>query len=531
MRLKRREKFVLITSLAFAAFSIIVFSIIIFIIYSQLNAFGDNLKIIYLVPLLSFLIFFSVALALFLVPRLISERLKPLRDLGEMIKEIRDNDSIVENRIKSGDELEELGLLVSETSKKIIEHHADLDNRMAQKNKEVSAKNLDLDKTTKATINILEDIEYEKEQIANLAKELEKFKLALDNASDHIIITDPEGIVLYGNAGGERITGYSLSEVVNQKAGKLWHKPMPKEYYEKLWKIIKTNKKTFEGELENKRKNGEIYTAEITISPVLNNQGEIEFFIGIERDITHEKMVDLAKTEFVSLASHQLRTPLSSINWYAEMLLAGDAGQLNEGQRSFVDEIYIGNQRMVELVNSLLNVSRLELGTFAVDPEPTDIIKTAQSILNELQPSIIKKKIKITPQFDKSLPIIQADPKLLRIIFQNLLSNAVKYTPEEGAISIKINQDTKNILIEVADTGYGIPKQEQPRIFEKLFRAENVRQKDTEGTGLGLYIVKSIITQSGGKIKFKSIENKGTTFYLEIPLSGMGKKEGNKKIE
>jgi signal transduction histidine kinase len=196
-----------------------------------------------------------------------------------------------------------------------------------------------------------------------------------------------------------------------------------------------------------------------------------------------------------------------------------------------VDEIYIGNQRMVELVNSLLNVSRLELGTFAVDPEPTDIIKTAQSVLDELKPSITTKKIKINFESAKDMPIIQADPKLIRIVFQNLLSNAVKYTPEKGAITLKISKNTKNLLVEVADTGYGIPLSEQPRIFEKLFRAENVREKDTEGTGLGLYIVKSIVTHSGGKISFKSIENKGTTFYVEIPLSGMKKKKGDKKIE
>ncbi|MFZ2310129.1 MAG: ATP-binding protein, partial [Patescibacteria group bacterium] len=448
-----------------------------------------------------------------------------------MAKDIGDGNFAVENRIKSSDELEELGLFFSKMARKLNEYYNNLEQKIAERTKELNIKNDYLNKTKIATINILEDVEAERNKTVELAKNLEKFKLALDNASDLIVITDAEGTVLYGNNGVFKLTGYTLTEALGKKAGYLWGKIMPAAYYQKMWKTIKEDKKTFDGDIKNKRKNGEIYDAKITISPVLNNKKEVEFFIGIQRDVTHEKMVDAAKTEFVSLASHQLRTPLSSINWYAEMLLAGDGGPLNDEQKNFVEEIYTGNQRMVDLVNSLLNVSRLELGTFAVDPEPTDIIATAQSVLNELKPGVISKELIVDFKHDQEIPIIQADPKLIRIIFQNLLSNAIKYTPTKGTVSLKVDKDTKNLLIEVADTGYGIPQKDQARIFEKLFRAENVREKDTEGTGLGLYIVKSIINHAGGKITFKSEENKGTTFSLEIPLSGMKKKKGDKKIE
>ncbi len=122
---------------------------------------------------------------------------------------------------------------------------------------------------------------------------------------------------------------------------------------------------------------------------------------------------------------------------------------------------------------------------------------------------------------------MQADPKLLRMVVQNILSNAVKYTPEGGKIELSISlADKKNILLKISDTGYGIPKNQQDRIFTKLFRADNVRDKDTDGTGLGLYIVKSIVENSGGKIWFKSSgeeENSGTTFYVELPLDGVKK--------
>jgi signal transduction histidine kinase len=253
--------------------------------------------------------------------------------------------------------------------------------------------------------------------------------------------------------------------------------------------------------------------------------------IMVFHDITKEKEIDKAKTEFVSLASHQLRTPLSAVNWYVEMLLSGDAGTLNSEQKKYLDEVYKGNQRMVELVNSLLNVSRLELGTFLIEPKPTDVVLLAQSVADEQKLQIDQKKILFSFLFEKNIPVIQADPKLLRMVLQNLLVNAVKYTPEKGTIALSISlADKKDLLIKISDTGYGIPKHQQDKIFTKLFRADNVREKDTQGTGLGLYIVKSIMDHSGGKIWFESEENKGTTFFVRLPLVGMKKKEGVKTL-
>lgn len=477
------------------------------------------------------IILLSELLILAILYWLISKGLKPLKDLEKMAKNISDGNLEIKNNIKSGDEIEDLGLSFSKMAQKLKDYYSELEKNVLERTKELNEKNEYLNNTKLATLNILDDIQEEKNKTVLLAKDLEKFKLALDNASDHVVITDADGIVLYGNKGVERITGYTLEEALGKKAGTLWKAPMPEEYYKKLWQTIKIEKRTFDGEIKNRRKNGELYDAKVTISPIINDQKEIEFFVAIERDITHEKMVDQAKTEFVSLASHQLRTPLSSVNWYAEMLLAGDGGKLSSEQETFVKEIYTGNQRMVDLVNSLLNVSRLELGTFAVEPEPTDVVAMVKDVLKEMQPTVLQKNLKTNFEYSQDIPIIQADPKLFRIVFQNLLSNAVKYTPENGSVSLKLNKDKKNLLVEVSDTGYGIPKQDQSRIFQKLFRAENVREKDTEGTGLGLYIIKSIIDHAGGKITFKSIQDKGTTFYLEIPLTGMKKKDGDKKIE
>ncbi len=247
--------------------------------------------------------------------------------------------------------------------------------------------------------------------------------------------------------------------------------------------------------------------------------------------MTKEDEIDKAKTEFVSLASHQLRTPLTAISWYTEMILSGDIGKVPPEQRKYLEEIYQSNKRMIELVNTLLNVSHIELGTFTGKPVQTDIRRLVDSVLLEQKPKIKEKRITFIQKLNKNVPLFSIDPKFLRMIFQNLLSNAVAYTPLGGEIKLSISlvsssqqapnrKSTKNsILIKISDTGYGIPQTQQNKIFTKLFRADNVKEKDTEGTGLGLYIVKSIVESAGGKIWFESRENKGTTFFVELPLN------------
>lgn len=384
-----------------------------------------------------------------------------------------------------------------------------------------------------ATLMIARDItkrrKYEQD-IQNAYRQASKFQEAVQNASDHIVITDPDGIIVFANKSVSRITGYSPKEVLGTKAGKLWGGLMGQQFYENFWEIIKNKKKIFEGKIQNVRKNKEKYFAYVSVSPILDKLGNLIAFVGIERDITKEVQIDKAKTEFVSLASHQLRTPLSAINWYAEMLLAGDAGKLRTQQQNFVKEIFEGNQRMVKLVNSLLNVSRIELGTFGIEPEKVDIQDIAQTVVKELKPSIRTKKIQFTATIAKTIPKINLDIKLTSIILQNLLSNAIKYTPEKGKVQLTIKKSNTSLLIDVKDSGFGIPEHEKNKIFTKLFRAENVQSQDTEGTGLGLYIVKNILDESGGSITFISQENKGTTFSVIIPLSGMKSKKGSKGL-
>jgi len=245
---------------------------------------------------------------------------------------------------------------------------------------------------------------------------------------------------------------------------------------------------------------------------------------------TEEKEIDRAKNEFVALASHQLRTPLSIINWYADGLLSGTVGGTPEGRKKYLDGIYQANRRMIELVDALLNVSRIDLGTIAIKPEPIQLKSMAMNILGEFEPQVKSKRLIVSVDYDESLPVVNADHKFMRVIIENLVSNAVKYTPSDGKITVRFKKQDPNILISVEDTGFGIPSSQKEKVFTKLFRADNVRAKDTDGTGLGLYIVKSVVEQTGGKVWFESTENKGTTFYVTLPLKGMRARDGIKEL-
>lgn len=358
-------------------------------------------------------------------------------------------------------------------------------------------------------------------KLEKLAQDLRKFQLAVEHASDMIIITDPDGKIMFANRAVEQITGFRLREVIG-KTPKMWGGRMPEEFYREMWKAIKIDKTTYKGELTNRRKNGEEFTAEIQISPVIGAKEKIIFFVGIERDISQEKEISRSKSEFISLASHQLRTPLTSINLAAEVLLQGVAGGLNREQAKYLKNIGRDIKGMAELIEVLLNVSRIEMGTFLADIRPNNLPKIINGVLREIKSQAEKKKIKIKKEFDKFLPDILVDKNLIRISMQNLISNSVKYTAEGGKITVSIKKDEPNILLSVSDTGFGIPESQQGQVFTKLFRASNVLQKSA-GTGIGLYAIKEMIEKSGGSIWFTSKENKGTIFYISIPMDGMKK--------
>jgi PAS domain S-box-containing protein len=355
-------------------------------------------------------------------------------------------------------------------------------------------------------------------------QELEKFKLAVDGAGDQIFITSSGGTILYANNATQEITGYSVEEIIG-KTPRLWGSMNPPEYYDNLWETIRKTKQPLRAEARNKRKNGQEYTASVHISPILDTKGSPLFFVGIEQDITEQKETDKMKSEFVSLVSHQLRTPLTAINWYTEILLSGDLGELSKAQKTQMLEVYHASQRMTRLVGSFLNVSRIEFGTLRSIPEPVHLSILAAEVFKDLAQDIGRKGLQIERQFPEDSDVITMDSSIARIVLQNLISNAVKYTAEGGTVGIRIFREAGKMHIRVSDTGYGIPVAAQGKIFSKLYRADNIIPVAPDGNGLGLYITKSVLEKIGGSIKFESTEGKGTVFEAEIPVVG-GQEKG-----
>lgn len=248
--------------------------------------------------------------------------------------------------------------------------------------------------------------------------------------------------------------------------------------------------------------------------------------VGTVHDITREKEIDQVKTQFLSLASHQMRGPLTTINWNAEMLLQQQSEGLSDSQRKYIQELYNASKRTVQLTNDLLTVSELELGRMPFKPEKLSLPKIAKRVLEDYDHMLAEKKINFKEIYSGDLPEMETDFFLLKTIFHELISNAVNYTPSEGTITMNISIDpskTNTILLSIADTGYGIPKEEQEKIFTKMFRATNAKAKVMGGTGLGLYIVKLISQLFGGEVWFTSEENKGTTFFVSLPFAAKPK--------
>lgn len=361
----------------------------------------------------------------------------------------------------------------------------------------------------------------------------------LASIGEGVVAIDKEGKILVMNTTAKQLLKIEEKEVKGESFTKVvsLKDPQGKEIMltDRPWYRAVSTGQSIRGDYTIARNDGTDIPIALVVTPVILN-GKTIGCIALFRDVTQEKELDRAKSEFIALASHQLRTPISAISWFTEMLINGDSGPLTEEQKQHLTQVYQSNERMAELVTSLLYVSQLDLRNVLIKPEPVDLKKMSHSVLTEeLKKHQMRKYFTIEEQYDDHLSAVSLDPEIMKIIFQNLFSNAIKYTRDKGKIRIEIssgqtsvksgNNKEDGILITVKDTGIGIPKRQEEKIFQKLFRADNARAIDTDGTGLGLYIIKAILEEAGGEIGFESEENKGSTFFVWLPKAGMKEKK------
>jgi signal transduction histidine kinase len=229
-----------------------------------------------------------------------------------------------------------------------------------------------------------------------------------------------------------------------------------------------------------------------------------------------EENIARMKSEFLSITAHQLRTPLSALKWALHMTLEGDTGKLNKGQKEILHKGYVSNERMITLVNDLLDVVRIEEGKFDYKFEKLNLKKLIREIVNDMKILAQQKKLKLELHEPTNVfPEIAVDSEKLRLAIMNVLDNAIQYTRAGGQIDVELTYQN-DVLIIVRDTGVGIPEYQLSRLFTKFFRADNAVRMQTTGSGLGLFIAKNIIEKHGGKIRIESQEGKGTTVYLTI---------------
>ncbi|HSW87937.1 MAG TPA: ATP-binding protein [Candidatus Saccharimonadales bacterium] len=454
-----------------------------------------------------------------------------LKNLTASVRKIAEGDLNTRVAIVSHDEIGQLGESFNTMAEKLNDSHTNLEQKIQEKTKELAVKVTDLEDTKRATLNLLEDIQAEK-----TAAEQERAKddAIIGSVGDGMIAVDQTGKIIVVNPVAEQILEINNQEVLGKNIFDVY------QLYDESGDVLPSEKRPIYKTLQTGEKINEIYTyirkdkTKISLNvtaTAFKQQDTIIGVIEIIRDITREKEVDRMKTEFISLASHQLRTPLSAIKWFSEMLVGGDAGELTPEQKDMTKNIVESTERMIQLVNALLNISRIESGRIVVDPRPTDLKELVQGVVTDLKAKIEERKQTLIVSVHDDLPKINLDPRLIRQVYMNLLTNAIKYTPKEGEITVFISKKGEDIISQVTDNGYGIPKDQQGKIFQKFFRAQNVSKIETDGTGLGLYLIKAIIESSHGKIWFESEEGKGTSFWFSLPEAGMEARKGEVTLD
>ncbi len=357
------------------------------------------------------------------------------------------------------------------------------------------------------------DLEKRVEQrTAELNTEKERNETIVQNVADAIIFTDPKGDILYVNPAWEQLTGYSLQEAVGQNPRFLQSGETDRSLYEEMWATI-LDGQLWQGYLRNKRRDGTLYDAEMKTAPVLDGEGNIQFFVAVQRDVTDARQLEALKTRFIADAAHDLGNPVGVLQFQLELFRLEP-----HRQAEHLNVIEHQVERLDHLVKDLLTLSRIDRGVLPTDMQLTNIDHLIKRVVVGQQPIANQRQINLEFGHEKELPWIEIDSHQIERTITNLINNALNYTPDGGTIWINTGLGDGTVSLTIKDTGMGIPPDELPHIFDRFFRGKHA-QTYRDGTGLGLAITHEIINNHGGKIEVNSSVGEGTSFIVSLPVA------------
>lgn len=494
-------------------------------------------------------------LALIFVYLLSRTVVRPVLSLRNAAIAIAQGDFSQRITVNTKDEIGELGGAFQSMNDKLSNLYASLEERVREKTSALEDNISELGeskKQTESALKVAEDAEEKmrekSKQVEDAFEEVQRFarnadrerltySLLISSIGEGVIVIDAERRITVVNETAERMLGEKSEQLKGQDSRAHFellstdHTPLGDEFMLPIFAEGKLHAIRFLF-LRRKSDGSEIPVSGV-IAPITDEKsgGIVRGAIFTLHDVTEEKALEEARIGFISTASHQLRTPLTSMRWFTEMLQDGDAGPISDEQKHFLERIGEGVERMTGLVNMLLQIARVEAGRVAVEPVPVDLKEMATAVAKTIEVQLAEHKQKIIVTADPDPPpTVALDRDYPWQILQNLFTNAQRYAYDDTTIEVHIGIDGEYMVISVKDHGIGIPKAAYGRIFEKFYRAENALTKVPSGTGLGLSLIKSLVEEMGGKLWFESTEGEGSIFSFSLPLSGMKSRKGEVKL-
>ncbi|MCF7845261.1 MAG: PAS domain-containing sensor histidine kinase [Candidatus Pacebacteria bacterium] len=346
-----------------------------------------------------------------------------------------------------------------------------------------------------------------------------RFRAITDNTPDMIARFDEDCRYVYVNKTMEDIFGMSQKDFFWKNDAELGIKGERTPLFCEAINYVFNKKEKKEFYFEENIKNERRYFYTILI-PEFFQDGSVASALSITRDITEIKEIDQIKSEFISITTHQLRSPLSAINWCSQALLSEESGELGEDQRNYLENIREATKKLIKITDVFLQTTILDLEMFIINPEEVEVADFLKKIVKNFKEKIEEKKIKLTEEYNDSV-VLENDPRALNIIFQNMILNAVEYSPENGLVDISLKKEKDTVVFEIGDNGCGIKEEDKNKIFAKFYRSEKARSIKAYGTGLDLYIVNELLLKMKGKIEVESPNpkfGKGCLFRVTLPI-------------